>query len=149
MTEKVYTGRIRQLFSLVLGNFRVNFYKGSSICPGECDKIILTHTLGREDLFQLPVTLERTILRDYDSVEMRAQELTEELQGLLMEDLAHRIGESGAVRTAAFSQMERDGMLYMTLSAECEEDIGVTEPLTQADLAEIRSKIPRTKDQDP
>ncbi len=147
--EKEFSGEEKAGFSLLLGKKRINIFKGSSICPPDCDKIIKTYTLGRDGLFTLPLALEKTTIRHYEPRAMRAEELREELEALLMEELLSRIGEDGTVRTASFSASEHDGLLYVTLRAECEETIGETVPLTAEEIAGIRMKIPQTEEQTP
>lgn len=145
VSEKAYSGQDRTQVSLLLGKKRINFYKGSSICPAGCDKIIKRYTLGREGSFALPLAVEVTVLRGYDARPSPAAELTEELEAQLMAELTNRVGD-GAVEETSFSSSEAGGVLYVTLRAECAEDIGVTVPLTDGEIQEINSKIPRTED---
>ena len=114
-----------------MGKKRINFYKGSSICPAGCDKIIKTYALSWPGVFTLPVAVERTVLRECGLRTERAEELTAELEARLTEELTRRIGESGEIVSARFSVTETDGLLRVTLRAECAESIGVTVPLVR------------------
>ena len=76
---------------------------------------------GRE----LPLTLKRETVREYVTVpapidRAAAQALLEERLELA---LRAALGDGEAVSTA-FSAAERDGMLRVTLQAECREEIG-------------------------
>lgn len=135
-------------FSLILGKIRINFYKGSSICPGDCDKIIYVYPFAVEDVFALPIALEKTVFSPYERESIRAEELRGELEYQLMEELMRDIGEDGEILSSAFTASEQDGLLYVTLRAECREEIGCTVPLGEAELMDIQSKIPETEEAD-
>ncbi len=143
--EKTYSGHERIRWALILGKTRINFYKDSSICPAGCDKIIKEYTLARKGLFALPVTLVKTTYVPYDTHEAAGPELRAELEDQLMETLTGQLGEDGEVLSSRFSASSEDGALYVTLRAECREQIGVSAPLTDDDLAEIQAKIPQTE----
>ncbi len=134
--------------SLIFGKKRINFYKGSSICPMNCDKIIYVYPFAVEDVFALPIALEKTVFSPYERDGLRAEELRSELEQQLMTELLQDIGEEGEVLSSAFTSSERDGVLYVTLRAECREEIGRTVPLTEAELMDIQSKIPETEEAD-
>lgn len=135
-------------FSLILGKKRINFYKGSSICPADCDKIIYVYPFAVEDVFALPLAIEKTVFSPYTKQSIRAEELRAELEQQLMTELCGSIGEDGEVVSAAFTASEQDGVLFVTLRAECREEIGRTEPLTEAELMDIQWKIPDTEETD-
>lgn len=135
-------------FSLILGKKRINFYKGSSICPVDCDKILYVYPFAVEGVFALPLAVERTVVQPYERQSLRAEELRSELEQQLMAELLAEIGEKGEVLSAAFTASESEGVLYVTLRAECHETIGRSVPLTEAELYEIQSKIPVTEEPD-
>ena len=134
-------------YSLILGDHRINIYKESSICPPGCDKIIESFTLAIPGVFTLPVSVERTTVSPYGTQAVRAEERTAELSQTLHEELVRRIGDTGEIVAEEFSVWESGGMVYVTLAAECREQIGVTVPLTAEEIAEIESKIPRTAEE--
>lgn len=138
----------RARFSLILGKKRINFYKGSSICPADCDKIIYVYPFAVEDVFALPLAIEKTVFSPYEPRSIRAEELRAELEQQLIEELCGNIGEDGEVVSAAFTASEQNGVLYVTLRAECREEIGRTEPLTEAEYMDIQWKIPETEETD-
>lgn len=135
-------------WSLILGKIRINFYKGSSICPVDCDKIIYVYPLARAGVFTLPVSVEKTVSMSYATEPQRAEELRGELEAQLMADLLAEIGAEGEVLSSSFTASEEDGVLYVTLRAECHEQIGTPRLLTEQDLWDIEAKIPKTEETD-
>ena len=143
LSVKTPSGEETVRYSVILGDRRINIYKDSSICPSGCDKIIEDLTLGIPGVFTLPVTVERETLSTYETAEVTAEERPEELAQMLHEELVQRLGDAGGIVSEAYDAWEADGMTYVTLTAECRERIGVTEPLTAAEIAEIKARIPR------
>ena len=143
---KTPTGEKTTRWALILGKTRINFYKGSSICPAGCDKITVDHPVGSGGWFTLPITLEQTVYTPYDTAPEREDGLREKMEEQLTEELLRQVGQDGEVISSAFTGSERDGALSVTLRAECREQIGREEPLTQEDLAAIQAKIPTTEE---
>ena len=143
---KRQTGETTTRYSLILGKIRVNLYPDDSICPEGCDKITTVSPLARAGVFTLPVAIERTVISAYETEPQPAAELREELEALLMAELEGRIGEDGEIVSCEFTASAADGMLYVTLRAECEERIGKPVPLTDGDLRAIQAKMPTTAD---
>lgn len=146
MEVKSSGGERKHLVSLVLGKKRINFYKESSICPAGCDKIISSYAFGWPGHFTLPLALEIATVTAYEKQSVPAEELREELEAQLMAELLARIGDTGTVTESVFTASEADGVMYVTLRAECTEEIGVTVPLTEAELSAVQAKIPRTEE---
>ena len=117
-------------WSLIIGSGRVNFFRGSSQTPPGCGKIIEEYPLAWEGVFRLPVTLVRETVIEYSAQEaeedpaMLEQRLAEALQSRLERRLEGR-GEALSVH---FTARESGGALYVTLRAECREDIAVYTP---------------------
>ena len=139
---KVPAGRETVQWALILGKTRINFYKGSSICPAGCDKIIESHTLQSVGVFTLPITLERTVYTAYEIQPAETPGLREQMEELLMQRLLQAVGPDGEVTESQFTASAEDGVMYVTLRAECREQIGTEAPLSEADLAAIQEKIP-------
>ena len=59
-----------------------------------------------------------------------------------MTRLLASLGEDGQVLSSQFTGSVDGDVMYVTLRAECREQIGAEVPLTDADLAEIQAKIP-------
>ena len=134
-------------YALILGDRRINIYKDSSICPPGCDKIIERFPLAVPGVFTLPVSVERTTVSAYGTQAVRAEERAEELSEKLREELARRIGETGEIVSEEYTVWEAEGMVYVTLEAECREQIGVTVPLSAEEIAGIESRIPKTAEE--
>ncbi len=135
--EKTYSGGGRSRWTLILGKTRINFFKGSSICPAGCDKIIESYALQVPGLFALPIWLERAVFVPYEGQDVPADR-REEMGAVLEDYLDGQIGPEGEVLSARLT----GGTGGMTLRAECREQIGAEVPLTEEDLAEIRRMIP-------
>ena len=146
--EKTDYGAKHTRWALIFGKRRINFYKDSSICPAGCDKIINVYTLGWKGVFTLPVTVERTVLTEVDLTAQAQTALREEMEAQLMELLEQSVGEDGEILSASFTASEGDGVMYVTLHAECREPIGRDQPLTAEDLYDIQIRIPRIEEDD-
>ncbi len=146
LTVTVPTGEQAVKWSLILGKMRINFYKGSSICPVDCDKIIYVYPLAKAGVFTLPVAVEKTVYESYVPEAQRAEELRAELESQLMEELREEIGQEGSVLSATFTASEAEGLLLVTLRAECHESIGIYRALTEQELWDIQAKIPKTEE---
>ena len=144
LTESVksYTGEEETHYALVIGDTRINFYGSSGILDRNCDKIMEEYRLGVGDLFSLPVTLVRETGRQYGIVqrEADARQARAELEQSLLERLTAEIGEDGQMVETAFSAAERDGWLYVTLRAECIEEIGALREMTETELQSIEAE---------
>jgi similar to stage IV sporulation protein len=129
--EKVYTGRESTKYALILGTKRINFYLNSGIPEANCDKIITVEQLKLENIFALPVKLvretclefeTRTVSEDRDRVRSR-------LEARLMSNLLERIGREGKVVSSDYSFSEKNGLLTVTLRAQCTEQIALEQPI--------------------
>lgn len=137
------TGEKQTRWALVFGKNRINFYKGSSICPAGCDKIIERHALESGGWFILPLALEKITFSGYETESMRAEELREELEAMLMQALCSGLSEEGTVTSAVFTASETEGLMRVTLRAECEEQIGMLTLLSEEDISQINAGISR------
>ena len=146
VAEKVYDNGQSTRWALILGKTRINFYKGSSICPSGCDKITSSYTLARAGVFTLPATVEKTVFTAYDTSRTEDAGAQSEMETRLMEALTAAIGEDGQIVSFDYTHSQSDDALYVTLRAECREKIGTEVPLTAEDLWEIESKIPKTEE---
>lgn len=122
---KTYTGEETSRFALLLPGRRVNFYQNSGISYLEYDKIT-TVTAWR----WLPVHFVRETCRAYTT---QTQTVSQEaaqvmLEEQLMEELHRCIGEGSVLSSGTAAKIEGE-MLTVTLTAECEEQIGREGPL--------------------
>ena len=125
---KEYTGEETTAYRVKFLWETFDFFGNSGISYEKYDKITKTRHLT---LFghQLPFALTSITRREYTAVEQPVDAqaartmLEEELMGRLDEIIASREGE---VLRIDFVARERDGLLTVTMLAECEEEIGRT-----------------------
>ena len=117
-------------WSLIIGSGRVNFFRGSSQTPPGCGKIIEEYPLAWEGVFRLPVTLVRETVIEYSAQEAEEDPalLEQRLAGALQSRLERRLEGRGEALSVHFTARESGGALYVTLRAECREDIAVYTP---------------------
>ena len=117
-------------WSLIIGSGRVNFFRGSSQTPPGCGKIIEEYPLAWEGVFRLPVTLVRETVIEYSAQEAEEDPalLEQRLAEALQSRLERRLEGSGEALSVHFTARESGGALYVTLRAECREDIAVYTP---------------------
>lgn len=130
--KKVYTGKERRSHTLIWGENRLKIgAKGSSICNVDCDKIKNQTQWTLFGLFALPVTWETETLLPYE-LEIAARSRADaEAQGkdVLETYLTALLGETGSVTQRRFSTAVEGDTLVVTLSTECEEQIGKEVPI--------------------
>ena len=117
-------------WSLIIGSGRVNFFRGSSQTPPGCGKIIEEYPLAWEGVFRLPVTLVRETVIEYAAGEAEEDPalLEQRLAEALQSRLERRLEGRGEALSVHFTARESGGALYVTLRAECREDIAVYTP---------------------
>lgn len=128
--EKQYTGEEKTCFSLVFGTRRIKFFSNSSIQGAKYDKIVKRHPLSLLGL-RLPATLVAETCRFYESVPTAREAAAAEDAGeeILTAYLASIVEPYGAVTSTLCASRQKDGVLLVTLSAECVEEIGVRVPI--------------------
>lgn len=123
---KVYTGEEERRWSLSLLGRSVNFFGKASISSSGYDKMTTTHILTLPRGREMPLVLVETEYRAYETAAapVRADAARAMLEERLLERLTALIGAEGSVLSTAFSAEEEDGMLTVTLTAQCREQIG-------------------------
>ena len=130
--KKVYTGKEKRSHTLIWGENRLKIgAKGSSICNVDCDKIKNQTQWTLFGLFALPVTWETETLLPYELEITPRSRADAEAQGkdVLETYLTALLGETGSVTQRRFSTAVEGDTLVVTLSAECEEQIGKEVPI--------------------
>ena len=130
--KKVYTGKEKRSHTLIWGENRLKIgAKGSSICNVDCDKIKNQTQWTLFGLFALPVTWETETLLPYELEITPRSRADAEAQGkdVLETYLDALLGETGSVTQRRFSTAVEGDTLVVTLSAECEEQIGKEVPI--------------------
>lgn len=128
--EKQYTGEEKTLVSLIFGTHRIKFFSNSSIQGEKYDKITNRRPLSLFGL-RLPATLVVETCRFYESVPTIRDAAEAERAGeeILTEHLAAMVEPYGTVSSTLCSSHQKDGVLQVTLAAECVEEIGVRVPI--------------------
>lgn len=123
--EKVYTGEKTVRRAVLLGKNRVNLYIGSSISGDTCDKIIDWNQWELPGGLVLPITVVTETLEEYTLTETRRSQEEAQALGTLTLDrqLEALLGDGELLSRQINSQVEGDTLL-VTLTAECEEQIG-------------------------
>ena len=121
--------------ALVFGKFRINFYKGYSICPVACAKMTEETELSVPGLLRLPLRLVCERVYECETSAAPAADVAALLRERLTERLRSALGDEGELLEARFTQSEADGLMVVTLYAECSEPIGVTQPMTAEQIA--------------
>ena len=123
---KRYTGEEEIQWSLLALGRTVNFFGKGGVFSEGYDKIVETHPLTLPGGRVMPLALRRTEYRAYvtEPAALNAGAARSMLEERLLERLEALIGEDGEVLDTVFTVREEDGMLAVTLRAECREQIG-------------------------
>jgi len=126
--NKDYTGRERRRFAFEIGNQRINLYNvadNSRNLRTEYDTLSKEYRLAVREVFTTPLALVVETRREFtrNTVAVDANAVYRTLEAQLLQRLQQEIGADGTVTAQSFSAEERDGYLYVTLHAECVEDI--------------------------
>lgn len=123
---KDYTGAEERRWSVTVLGQRRDFFQKGGIPFDRYDKISHTWNLKLPGGTVLPFSLERVTVREYDTVELpldvsAAQAMLEER---LLVRLRELLGDTGQEVSHSFAAGESEGMLVVTLTAECREELG-------------------------
>ena len=93
-------------------------------------------------MFTLPVSLVREQVQPYETQEIPVppEEARAVLEQALTQQLQARIGADGEIVSAAFTATERDGVLIVTLRAECEQEIGVSRAISPEEMQQLQAQ---------
>ncbi len=128
---KTYTGEEEHFWALSILGRRMVFSRNSGISFPKYDKISSVWRLTLPGGREMPLALTREVAREYTLTpapidQSAAQDLLEErLRTMLEAEL-----EEGEVLSTQYTALLRDGMLEVTLAAECREEIGRFVPLS-------------------
>ena len=116
-------GRVHSRFALQIGRNRLNLGAFSQKGLDECDKIVHEYTVGIKGLFALPLTLVREVFRARTETGTETDRAAE-MEAALQKRLETQI--DGEILSASFSVSRTDGLLVVTLRANCLENIAQT-----------------------
>jgi len=140
MTEKRFTGREKTKTALFFAGGRVNLYFNSGIAFTNYDKMTTVKKLTLPTGNVLPIAVVRETYREYEPLEAEMALLDAErmLQKRLLARLARLIGD-GEITSTRFTSTLNGGVLTVTLSAECLEQIAAERPFTPEELQQART----------
>ncbi len=125
-------------YSLIFGNFRINFFKGSGISDTTCDKMYVYHYMTLPGGFRLPVALAVEESRQYDSEEdtlekATAAKLLSDRAGAYLQQqmIAGRVEHRYEIVTVS------EGAYYQVGKYACYEMIGTSRPEEDLNTNEI------------
>lgn len=127
---KAYTGEEKTLLSLVFGTHRVKFFANSSIEGREYDKITKRRQWSLFGL-PLPITAVTERCRFYETAPQAVPPRSAEAAAkALLTDYLHTVVDPyGTVNSTLCTSRKKGDTLRVTLTAECEEQIGETVPI--------------------
>ena len=130
--KKRYTGEKEVRQALLVGKKRINLYFSSSILGDTCDKIVNREKWRLPGDIPLPVTAVREELRPYTLEERERSEVEAlRLADIVLTARLEGCMEEGEVLRRELSFQTEGDMLVVTLSAECQEQIGRLVELTE------------------
>ena len=136
---KRYTGEEKSRWSLTVLGRRVDFFGRGGISFDRYDKISRTWTLTLPGGREMPLALNRETCRAYETDTLAVEPAAAEamLKERLLEALEEAVGE-GEIVSTDYTVETADGMLKLTLQAECREEIGkfVPDSITQENEAD-------------
>lgn len=117
--------------SLDAGRLRIKFYARGSVLGAACGKITVYRESWLPFGLRLPLSLvtERVTVFDTAPAQDAVEAARREGEAQLLQQLRDTVGESGEVLKASFESEVRGAWLYVTLHAECSEQIGTAVPL--------------------
>lgn len=129
-TVKSYTGQEETRYCLLFLDRLINIYPNSGISFEKYDKIKETWPLSLGEEWQIPIALSRVTARDYTltTAGLNPEAAQTMLEEQLEQQLLNQLGDDGEVESIAYTATRRDGMLLVTLTAECREQIGKFSP---------------------
>ncbi len=136
---KRYTGEEHTCWSVTVLGRRTDFFGKGGISFDRYDKIDRTWTLTLPGGREMPLAVNRETCRAYEleklAVEPDAAQAM--LKERLLEVLEEAVGE-GEIVSTDYAVETADGVLTVTLQAECQEEIGrfVPDPITQENEAD-------------
>ncbi len=123
---KDFTGRDRSFWSLKVMGMRINFYRNAGISYDRYDKITDVWTARLPGGREMPLSLTREEVREYDvqTAGVDASAAEEMLEERLDRALKALLGDEGEVVQMEYTARQTQGKLVVQLNAECKEEIG-------------------------
>ena len=126
--EKAYTGETATRYQVVLFG-KVFKISSKTFQPFPYyDKIEVSQALTLRDGLALPMALEKQVCAAYQpqAMALDRDQVEARLRDVLSRRLESALGEGGGILDASWSVAEEDGVLTVTVSARCREQIAVS-----------------------
>ena len=138
--EKQPAHGARTRWALRAGKKRINFYQNSGISDAECDKIIYEYPFAIRGVFTLPFSLVRERVQPYRTADAPVSEdaARASLEQALLQQLRETIGADGAIISYETAAETTGNVLTVTLTAECEQEIGRAQATPDAEFLQLR-----------
>ncbi|MDR0838125.1 MAG: sporulation protein YqfD [Oscillospiraceae bacterium] len=133
---KRFTGEKKRRHSIIIAGKKINLYFNSSISWSDYDKIITEKFPPLPGGASLPIKLVTESFDKYEPV--TTEQSRERVERTLREGLTARLREAvgdGEVRAVSWDVFEKNGVITVTLNAECSEQIAVSAPFTAQERA--------------
>jgi similar to stage IV sporulation protein len=133
---KCYSGQVRKVKSVIIGKKFINFYLNSGNPGVKCDKIEDRKILVLPGGICLPATVVTTAYYPYEvqEAELTVEEAEAQLQERLKKYLLEKLTD-GEIREMEFSRDVSNGVVTVTMTAECVEEIAAMRQMTSEELA--------------
>lgn len=140
MQQKVYTGKTSRKKSIIIAGNKINFFFNSRISYDNYDKIVSESQLSLPTGNVLPFAFSTAEYAEYTVQTVRIDEAVaqELLQARLLEALAEKLDDGVAVETE-FEAVSENGVITVTLNAECLEQIAAVRTLTESEMNSVNS----------
>jgi similar to stage IV sporulation protein len=134
-TLKSYTGKTETKTAVIFAGSRINLYFNSGISWQDYDKITVEKTLMLPTGNVLPIRIVTETYKEYDPVEAKLSVFSAEeiLKARLMSRLNAEISNGEVVKTD-FATTVENGVVTVTLKAECLERIAAERDFTEEEL---------------
>jgi len=130
--EKLNIGEEKKLYAWKICDLRLNFYGNSGISQGNCDKM---EREIRSEIFGRALPLSLIVIRQQE-YSLTPTVISETEGKLLLEtrlrDWLRENTDDAEVTSLRFDSKVNDGILSVTMEAECLEQIGMEVPLTES-----------------
>ena len=139
-SEKQSAHGARTRWALRVGKKRINFYQNSGISNAECDKITCEYPFAIRGVFALPFSLVRERVQPYRTADAPVSEdaARAALEQALLQQLRETIGADGTILAYETAAEVTGGVLTVTLTAECEQEIGRAQATPDAEFLQLR-----------
>jgi len=136
LMEKQYTGESSTKSTISFVGKRINLFFNSRIPYAACDKITEETSVTLPGGILLPIAIQTSTYNEYEKVYSVLAE--DQAEALLKERLLDKLEASllpgGEIRDESYAVSVTDGVMTVTLRAECLEQIGGARPLSQEEL---------------